>query len=271
VPVSAAEAASTPLVLVTINRGWTKFSWVSSVRGATFTFSPVITAIDKPLLTLPAQMTVVATANVRCPSRTGSLNIPVRVYDFGKLVNSTYATVDCSSKYAYSDPTISHTADQYSTNPHYFHVNVAIPSGGAHSLVLQADLPTGDTLYWGYARIDTAPTTGLMDTMGDSGAIAATVLNPPANAWVGVQWLDLTGTTWTMIDTWLYPLDQDINYGRTVRGVEPKDFGTGPYRWVVYAGNPAEGGKLWGVSTPFYFPQASRDWLWMEIRQTPAK
>ena len=265
-PLQPAEAAPA-MVLTTMNRGWTKFSWVSSVRGGPFSFNPIVTAIDAPLRTLPALLTFTATANVACPS-TGNLVIPIRVYDFGQLVNSTSYTVDCSNKFAFTDPTIIHGPDEYANNPHYLHASVSIPSGGAHNLVIEADLPTNDMLFWGYARVDTAPTTGLMDGMGTTGAIAATVINPPANAWIGVQWGDPTGTTWTMVDTWLGPLDQATNYGRTVRGVEPKDFGTGPFRWVVYTGNPAQGGKLWGVSTPFFMPRVAHDWLWTQIYQT---
>ncbi len=277
-PAEAATTLSTPaFVLTPINQGWTKFSWVSSVRGSTFSFSPIIPAIIPSIMvtrtailpdsTLPYQLRFTATANVACP-QVGNVVIPIRVYDFGQLVNSTSYTVDCSSKYAYTDPTVSHGPDEYANNPHYLHAAVSIPSGGAHNVVIEADLPTTDTLFWAYARVDTAPVTPLMDSMGKNGAIAATVINPPANAWIGVQWGDPSGTTWTMIDTWLAPLDQATNFGRTVRGVEPKDFGTGPYRWVVYTDNPAAGGKLWGVSTSFFFPRQAHDWLWMQIYQT---
>ena len=282
VPLQSAEASpaqSTPaFVLTPINKGWTKFSWVSSVRGSTFSFSPIMPAVVPsnivtitqvlPESTLPKQLMFTTTANVTCP-RVGNVVIPIRVYDFGQLVNSMSYTVDCSKKYAFTDPTVSHGPDEYANNPHYLHAAVSIPSGGAHNLVIEADLPTTDTLYWGYVRVDSAPVTGLMDTMGESGAIAATVINPPANAWIGVQWADPTGTTWTMVDNWLGPLDQATNYGRTVRGVEKKDFGTGPFRWVVYDGNPAQGGKLWGISTSFYLPRTAHDWLWMQIYQLP--
>jgi hypothetical protein len=281
VPLQSADAApaqSTPaFVLTPINKGWTKFSWVSSVRGSTLAFSPIIPAIvpsamitvtyTLPESKLPSQLSFVATANVACPS-VGNVVIPIRAYDFGQLVNTTSATVDCSRKYAFTDPTVSHSPDEYANNPHYLHATVSIPSGGAHSLVVEADLPTTDMIYWGYVRVDSAPNvTNYIDYKSTEGAIAATVINPPANAWLGVQWGDPSGQTWTMIDTWLGPLNQTA-LGRTVWSVDPKDFGTGPYRWVVYTGNPAEGGKLWGVSTSFFFPRTAHDWLWTQISQT---
>jgi hypothetical protein len=268
VPLPSAEAAPA-MVLVTINRGWSKFSWVSSVRGGTLSVNPIVTAIDAPLRTLPTVLTLAATANVACPA-IGNMVIPIRVYDFGKLVNTTSYTVDCSNKFAYTDPTIIHSPDEYANNPHYFHATISVPNGGAHNLVIETDLPSTDMLFWGYARVDTAPGTPLMDQLGEDGVIAATVINPPANAWIGVQWGDPTGTQWTMIDTWLNPLEQ-ATWGRVSYGVEPKDFGTGPYRWVVYDNNPAQGGKLWGVSTPFFFPRAAHDWLWTQVRQTPVR
>ncbi len=278
-PVEAAPLAQSmpAFVLSPINKGWTKFSWVPSVRGSTFSFSPIIPAIvpsvyitvtyTLPESTLPSQLTFVATANVACP-QTGNVTVPIRVYDFGQLVNTTSAPVDCSMKYAYTDPTVIHTPDEYAANPHYLHATVSIPTGGAHSLVVEADLPTTDMMYWGYVRVDSAPSTaGFIDYNNNEAVIAATVVNPPANAWIGVQWGDPTATTWTMIPTWLGPLDQAA-LGRTTRFVDPKDFGTGPYRWVVYTGDPAQGGKLWGVSNPFYFPRAVHDWLWTQIWQT---
>jgi hypothetical protein len=282
VPLQSAEAAPAQqlvpaFVLTPINGGWTKFSWVPSVRGSTFSFSPIIPAIvpsrmvtvtyTLPESQWPSLLTFTATANVACP-QTGSVTIPIRVYDFGQLVNTTSAPVDCSMKYAYTDPTVIHTPDEYASNPHYLHAMVSIPSGGAHSLVVEADLPTTDMIYWGYVRVDSAPNTmGYIDYGNNEAVIAATVVNPPANAWIGVQWADPTGTTWTMIDTWLGPLDQ-ATLGRTTRAVDPKDFGTGPYRWVVYDNDPAQGGKLWGVSNPFNFPRAAHDWLWTQIWQT---
>jgi hypothetical protein len=280
-PAEAASALSSPIfVLTPINKGWTKFSWVSSVRGSTFSFSPIIPAIAPsafvtvtyvlPESKLPWQLTFAATANVACPY-TGNVVIPIRVYDFGNVVNTTSYTVDCSKKYAYTDPTISHSADEYANNPHYLHATVSVPSGGAHSLVIEADLPTTDMLYWGYVRVDSAPnTTDYIDFKSDEAVIAATVVNPPANAWIGVQWGDPSGTTWTMIDTWLGALDQ-TQLGRTTRAVDPKDFGSGPYRWVVYDNDPAQGGKLWGVSTSFYFPRKPHDWLWTKIWQSSVK
>jgi hypothetical protein len=74
--------------------------------------------------------------------------------------------------------------------------------------------------------------------------------NAPASAQAGVQWQTANGD-WQNVAGWQGPLDQA---GQQRWWVDPKDFNTGPFRWVVYTpGNSA----VWGISVPFYLPRAT--------------
>jgi hypothetical protein len=117
--------------------------------------------------------------------------------------------------------------------------------------------------------VDTA--LGVAPASTSRGAIAVTAVNPPTTAWAGVQWLDPNGVQWHNIDSWFGALNQTD--GRMAFWVDPSQFGTGPYRWVIYDKDPAQGGKLWGVSDPFMFPRTAQEWVWMKVTQsfTPLK
>jgi hypothetical protein len=83
------------------------------------------------------------------------------------------------------------------------------------------------------------------------GGIAIPVVDTPPNAWVQVQWSTWAKTNWYPVDAWSGPLAQN-DYGWGAVWYEEKDYGTGPFRWVVFDGNPAQGGQVWGMSIPFY-------------------
>jgi hypothetical protein len=258
VQVEAAPAA----VVVPVNEGWVKFSWSPAVRGP-FTFSLTSTSIHPELLTLPSRLTFTASAKVACPE-TGNAQVTVKVYDFGQLLSTTVYPVNCAATTTAVYPTAK-TGNDYLSDTHYFHGSVALPTGGAHDIVVQTDLSTSDTLFWAYARVDTSPNTPPTDSMGN-GAIALTATGAPSGAWVAVQWADPTGAQWTTIDTWLGPLDQ--SQGWMAYWIEAKDQGTGPYRWVVYTGDPSQGGQVWGISDPFNFPRQSGQWIWSQVIHT---
>ncbi len=268
-PAAQAQAQTIPaFVLVPVNEGWTKFSWVPSVRGA-FSFSPVFTSINPSLLTLPSLVTFTASARVACPP-VGNAQVGVKVYDFGQLIFSTIYKVTCPAAPTPAYPAVL-GGDNYLQDTHYFHGSVPLATGGSHNLVIETDLASTDDLFWGYVRVDTAPGVPQTDAIGTA-AIALSVVNPPANAWTSVQWGDPSGTQWTNIDSWTAPLGQAPD-GRITHWIDPQNYGSAPYRWVVYAGDPVQGGQVWGVSDPFYFPTANGQWVWSKVTQgaMPAK
>ncbi len=83
--------------------------------------------------------------------------------------------------------------------------------------------------------------------------IVLTVVNPPAGAWTAVQWGNADSTLWHNVDNWVVPLTLDQK-GQMRWRVDPKDFGTGPFRWVIYDKDPAQGGIIVRVSQAFNFP-----------------
>ena len=263
-PAGPAEAATPTVVTVRVNKGWTKFSWAPAVRGP-FAFSVSYASIDPALITLPSRLAFAVGANVTCPAK-GDAQVGVRVYDFGQLLQSTTYTVKCPAAPASPYPRAK-GGDDYAGDPHYFHGSVSIATGGAHNLVVETDLATTDRLFWAYVRADAAPAVPGKVDIGH-GAIALSVANPPANAWVAVQWLGPDGQTWNPVASWAGPLVQTPE-GWLAHWVEPAQYGTGPYRWAVYDQNPAQGGKLWGVSDPFTFPRQDGDWVWTRVAPSP--
>lgn len=55
---------------------------------------------------------------------------------------------------------------------------------------------------------------------------------------------------WHNVDSWVGPLDSSAN-GIVEHAVDPKDFGKGPFRWVLL---DKQGGNVLGMSGSFYFP-----------------
>ena len=68
--------------------------------------------------------------------------------------------------------------------------------------------------------------------------------------WTGVQWQDAAGG-WHDVDGWQGGLDDNST---KTWWVAPRDFGTGPFRWVVYRGRC---GAIAGASSSFKLPGAA--------------
>lgn len=67
--------------------------------------------------------------------------------------------------------------------------------------------------------------------------------------WAAVQWQDAQGK-WHDVSGWR----GSVVHGRAIWWVEEKDFGKGPFRWVVYQ---KEGGERLQISQPFNLPTES--------------
>jgi hypothetical protein len=85
-------------------------------------------------------------------------------------------------------------------------------------------------------------------------SIVLTVFDPPAGAWASVQWLDKDGVTWVSVPGWTGLLDQGEK-GFAIFAVDNADVGTGPFRWVIYSKDPAQGGKVWAMTDKFNLPE----------------
>lgn len=105
-------------------------------------------------------------------------------------------------------------------------------------------------------------------TASSEGTIALKIVNPPAgDPWLAVQWQDSSGV-WHNVDAWTGPLYR-LTYGAewaangyVTNWVDPADFDTGPFRWVLY---DREGGQVIGLSDSFTFPSNATDWVWSTI------
>ncbi|MCB0170599.1 MAG: hypothetical protein KDJ97_08610 [Anaerolineae bacterium] len=83
------------------------------------------------------------------------------------------------------------------------------------------------------------------DHSGPAGAAIELVAPGHPGAWSVVQWQDINGD-WQDVDGWQGSLDQS---GQRRWWVAAKDFGTGPFRWVV--GDTA---APTAASEPFHLP-----------------
>ena len=84
--------------------------------------------------------------------------------------------------------------------------------------------------------------------------------NAPVDAWTVVQWQDALGG-WHDVDGWRGHLDDSA--GAEKRWwVAPKDFKTGPFRWLVYG---EKGGELLGTSANFYLPSRSAEVVGVDV------
>ena len=140
--------------------------------------------------------------------------------------------------------------------------------------------------------IDTAANaqgTGLTGTTQTTGAtgqnfstITVRVPDAPAGAWVGVQWRDQNGR-WTNVEGWQAPLEVTAtavttsndpaataaagqNVATKTFGVFERDYGSGPFRWIIFApaggqgadgqvtGSSISGGQVFGTSNRFFLP-----------------
>jgi hypothetical protein len=83
------------------------------------------------------------------------------------------------------------------------------------------------------------------------GAIRLEAAGAPATAWTVVQWQDGRGG-WHDVEGWQGDLDEGQ---AKVWWVLEKDFGTGPFRWVVLT---RKGGGTWKTSEAFTLPDGSK-------------
>lgn len=81
------------------------------------------------------------------------------------------------------------------------------------------------------------------------------------NWWTEVQWQDEEGE-WHPVEGWQGPLERlDGEWGR-VWWVSQSQFGTGPFRWVIYRG---QGGEPVVLSAPFTLPETEGATRWVEV------
>ncbi len=85
----------------------------------------------------------------------------------------------------------------------------------------------------------------------------------PAGAWVGVQWRDLVGS-WHDVEGWQSALDMSGSTSVPFKqwAVFPKDYGRGPFRWIIYA---ERGGAILATSQKFYLPDGNGAGLTMTL------
>jgi hypothetical protein len=100
-----------------------------------------------------------------------------------------------------------------------------------------------------------SPTGGAAPGAFGLGTITVNVPGAPEGAWVGVQWQDRQGA-WHDVAEWQGPLEmaEGADMPSKVWGVYAKDFGRGPFRWVVYA---EQAGQILGTSQRFFLPQGN--------------
>jgi hypothetical protein len=81
-----------------------------------------------------------------------------------------------------------------------------------------------------------------------------------------VQWQNVYGV-WHDVTGWQGTFDTiTAGVGTKLWWVAEKDFGSGPFRWVVYR-NP--GGAVVATSAPFYLPDVAGRTVTVEIPPTP--
>jgi len=115
--------------------------------------------------------------------------------------------------------------------------------------VAEAGLPTRDTP-------TPTPVSSKDKDKDDDGPIGAWLelqaSGAPAGAWGTVQWQNEAGN-WYNVDGWQGTLDES---GSRRWWVAEKDFGSGPFRWVVTQG---KGGPVLGTSQSFTLPAGANE------------
>jgi hypothetical protein len=86
------------------------------------------------------------------------------------------------------------------------------------------------------------------------GAVRLSAPEAPVTAWTVVQWGDALGG-WHDVEGWRGELDSGQQKVWWVLG---KDFGTGPFRWVVLE---RPGGRVWAISPAFSLPAGAGQWV----------
>ena len=75
--------------------------------------------------------------------------------------------------------------------------------------------------------------------------------------WTVVQWQGGDGA-WHDVNEWR----EQVAAGQVRWRVAPKDFNTGPFRWLVYDDDT---GEVLGVSPPFTLPSSPSHWVTVEV------
>jgi hypothetical protein len=78
----------------------------------------------------------------------------------------------------------------------------------------------------------------------------------PGSGWAVVQWQDSAGN-WHDVEGWQGPLPENTRWW-----VAAKDFGSGPFRWVVTQG---PGGSVMSQSAPFNLPGGVNETLYVQL------
>jgi hypothetical protein len=106
------------------------------------------------------------------------------------------------------------------------------------------------------ARSTPTPASSKAKDKDDGGPIGAWLelqaAGAHAGAWSGVQWQTSAGA-WENVDGWQGMLDET---GRCRWWVAAKDFGSGPFRWVITRG---KGGPVLGTSESFHLPASANE------------
>jgi hypothetical protein len=104
------------------------------------------------------------------------------------------------------------------------------------------------------------------DDGGDDSLLGAYIelhlQSAPAGLWAIVQWQDSAGA-WHDVEGWHGTLDAS---GSRRWWVAAKDFGTGPFRWVIYW---VQGDELLAESDPFNLPQTAGETVKIEVSFLP--
>jgi serine/threonine protein kinase len=98
-------------------------------------------------------------------------------------------------------------------------------------------------------------------TTVDMGFIELRVQPAQAGLWALVQWQDGPGN-WNNVDGWWSALRGGIQ----VWEVFPPQFGTGPFRWVIYQGN---NGPVLETSDAFYLPRSVGETIRVDVNLSP--
>ena len=107
------------------------------------------------------------------------------------------------------------------------------------------------------------PTPGIGHaTVLDGAYIELHIFDAQPAWWTVVQWQDANGV-WHAVEGWRGTADDQ---GNVQWWVSPTDFGTGPFRWAIYA---RVGGSLMMVSQPFDLPRVARQQVVVEMTNEP--
>ncbi len=106
------------------------------------------------------------------------------------------------------------------------------------------------------------PTPNIVRGQSTGSYIELRVPTDNINLWTVVQWQDPQGA-WHDVETWRGILDEiNQHKGDKLWWVYPRDFGTGPFRWLVY---DRPNGQVLAASRSFNLPGASNQHVIVEV------